>query len=178
MNVSDSAGAQFGGSVDAHVRFTLRNSGNTVLSPRTSVVLTSPFGTPAQRSYRIDQLLPGSSVSYAVAIGGVDAYGHLQARVTAASVPVSASATTAAWLLPWGLLVILLLLLVLLCVGAWLLVRRLRQRPRRGRHRQAHRSSPSTSLLRATDGVVVEDEEHKSSFAPVKEAPSSTAGRR
>ena len=178
LHVSESAGAQFGGSVDTYVRFTLRNSGNTVLSPRTRVVLASPFGTAAQRSLRIDELLPGSAVSYAVTMGGIGAYGHLQARVTAASAPVSASATAAAWLLPWGLLVILVLLLLLLCAGVWLLVRRLRRRRRRGRHSQAHRSSSATSEPRATDVVVAEDEEHESSFVALKEAPTSAAGSR
>lgn len=178
LHVSSSAGAQFGGSVNTDVRFTVRNSGNTVLAPRTRVVLTSPFGTAAQRVLRVDQLLPGSSVSYAVAMEGVDAYGHLRARVTASSVPVSASAVAAAWVVPWGLLVILVLLLALLSVGAWLFVRRLRRRRRRGRHGHAHQTSTTTLVPRATDVVVGDSEEHESSFVGPKEAPTSTGGSR
>lgn len=66
LSLGDSVATQFGGSVDAHVRFSVTNPGNTVLSPAATVELTTPFGTAARRTLTVGQLLPGNSLAYAV----------------------------------------------------------------------------------------------------------------
>lgn len=114
LTVVDSAGTEFGGSVDANVKFTVRNSGNTILSPATNVVLTTPFGTAVRRAFTINQLLPGNSLNYSLRFPGVSAYGHLRAQVIVTGEGVRATGVAAAWVLPWGFFVIVLVVVVLL----------------------------------------------------------------
>jgi archaellum component FlaF (FlaF/FlaG flagellin family) len=129
MNVTNSLAAQFGGSVDARVKFTVQNLGNTILSPATSVVLTTPFGTAVRRTFTINELLPGNSLEYSLAFPGVSAYGHLRAEVSIRGDGVNATAVTTAWVLPWVLIVIILVALVAL--AAFVVRARRRRRKRR-----------------------------------------------
>jgi len=125
LSLGNSVASQFGGSVDAHVRFTVANPGNTVLSPVATVELTTPFGTAARRALTIGQLLPGNSLAYALDFPGVSANTHLRATVTVTASRATASATATAWALPWALLGAVLLVVVLAIA---LLVRRRRRR--------------------------------------------------
>jgi hypothetical protein len=114
LSVNNSAATQFGGTVDAHVGFTVVNSGNTVLSPRASVELSTPFGTAARRRFTLNPLLPGSSVPFALSFPGVNPYGHLHAQVQVTSARTTATGAATAWALPWALLAIILVVLVVL----------------------------------------------------------------
>jgi len=127
LSLKSSGATQFGGSVDAEVRFTVTNPGNTVLSPVATVQLTTPFGTAAQRTLTIGQLLPGNSLVYALAFPGVTPYGHLTAAVTVSASDATATTTLMAWVLPWPILVMGILAAVLVVT---LLVRRHRRRLR------------------------------------------------
>lgn len=127
LSVTSPVTAQFGGPADAHVAFSVRNPGNTVLNPVATVVLSTPLGTAARRSFTVNQLLPGSSTRYTLAFLGVNTAGHLRATVTVTSPHTGASAEVATWLVPWALLAVVVVGLALL---GWLLVRRRRRRRR------------------------------------------------
>jgi hypothetical protein len=114
LTAATSASTQILGTVDARVSFSVVNSGNTVLSPVAHVVLTTTFGTAATRRIGIDQLLPGSSLHYALKFPGVNTLGHLSAQVTVTSAQARASDTASLWAVPWALLAIIVLALVLL----------------------------------------------------------------
>ena len=108
LSLGSSVATQFDGSVDAHVRFTVANPGNTVLSPVATVELTTPFGTAARRTLTIGQLLPGNALAYGLDFPGVSSYSHLHATVTVTAPRATASATVTAWAVPWALLVVVL----------------------------------------------------------------------
>jgi hypothetical protein len=126
LSVMSSAVTEFGGAVDAHLHFDVTNSGNTVLSPRTTVDLKTPFGTAARRTFTINQLLPGNSLTYTLSFPDVDAYGRLQAEVAVTGVRAMAAGSVTEWTLPWALLSVILL--VLLTLPAWALLRLNRRR--------------------------------------------------
>jgi hypothetical protein len=136
LSVNSSAAAQFGGSVGAHLGFTVVNSGNTVLSPRASVELSTPFGTAAQRRFSLNQLLPGSSVPFALNFPGVNAYGHLRAEIHVTTAETTATGAATAWALPWALLAIILVLVVVLVLVI---------RNRRRRHRARQPKEPESA---------------------------------
>jgi hypothetical protein len=138
LSVNSSAATQFGGSVGAHVGFTVVNSGNTVLSPLVSVGLSTPFGTAGQRRFTLNQLLPGSSVPFTLSFPGVNPYGHLRAEVHVISVRTSATGAATAWALPWALLAIILVVLVVLVV----VIRNRRRRREKGRREDLERAEP------------------------------------
>jgi hypothetical protein len=116
LTVNRSAAGQFGGAVDAGVKFSVRNAGNTVLSPATGVVLTTPFGTAARRTLPMSELLPGSSQAYSMTFSGLSAYGHLRAEVRATSGRAEASAATTAWVVPWALFIVILGALIMIVI--------------------------------------------------------------
>jgi len=147
LSTTRTVATQFSGSVDARVAFRVHNAGNTVLSPVVHVVLRTPLGTAAQRSFIVNDLLPGSSLGYSLAFGGVNTYGHLHAEVTVSAVRATASATASAWALPWALFVIVVLVVVLL---AFVMV-----------HRRRHRRQ------RCQANVEAPDEEHAASAEAV-----------
>jgi hypothetical protein len=119
LSVKTSAATQFGGTVRADIGFVVVNSGNTVLSPRTTVVLSTPFGTAARRTFPLSQLLPGSSVPFAVTFRGVNAFGHLHARVQVTTAHATETGSATAWVLPWVLFAIVLAVLALLVIVFW-----------------------------------------------------------
>lgn len=121
--------SQFGGAVGARVRFRVRNSGNTVLTPTVRVALTTPFGAAGRpRTLTLPQLLPGSAVSSSVDIAGVPALLHVRATVSVRAVGAQAIVTTARWMPPWGLIVLVVLALALLLGSVLLLLARRRRR--------------------------------------------------
>ncbi len=83
LSTSSTAATEFDGKVLADVRFGVRNSGNTVLSPVVKVALTTPFGTAARRAFTINQFLPGSSLAYSLRFPDTGTFGHLHASVSA-----------------------------------------------------------------------------------------------
>jgi hypothetical protein len=127
LRVASSVTSQLDARVTARVRFTVRNAGNTVLSPGARVVLTTPFGTADRRTLLIDQLLPGSSLHYSLRFLGVNTFGHLNAEVTLSTPQVRAVASESVWTVPWALVALILLVLTLL-VGTLIRLRRRRQR--------------------------------------------------
>ena len=138
LSLNSSAATQFGGSVGAHVGFTVVNSGNTVLSPRASVELSTPFGTAAQRRFNLNQLLPGSSVPFSISFPSVSPYGHLRAEVHVTSARTSATGAATAWALPWALLAIIVVVLVVLVV----VIRNRRRRRKKGRREGLESAEP------------------------------------
>jgi hypothetical protein len=128
LSVRTSTATQFGGTLRADVGFVVVNTGNTVLSPRTTVVLSTPFGTAARRTFA-NQLLPGHSVPFAVTFPGVNAYGHLHASVQVAIAHATETGTATAWALPWALFGVVLVAIVLLFVALRARRRRKAKRP-------------------------------------------------
>jgi len=162
LSLGNSVAMQFGGSADAHVRFTVTNPSNTVLSPVATVGLTTPFGTVARRTLTIGQLLPSNSLAYALDFPGVSAYTHLHATVTVAAPGATASATATAWAVPWLLLVVVLIVVVL---AVALILRR--RRRRRGRSAATADPEPSD----ASPGGIASDV-----VGPAAEADTGSAG--
>ncbi len=127
---------------DATVTYTIRNTGNAVLSAQQTAGTTGPFGWLTAKAGKIDdppRLLPGESWEVSVPVRGVPASFWLAATASVTPVVVDASgsittlapvvATATGWAVPWMLLVLLLLLAAAI-VGAWQLVKRTRARQR------------------------------------------------
>ena len=143
LSLGSSGATQFDGSVDAHLRFTVANPGNTVLSPVATVELTTPFGAAARRTLTVGQILPGSSLPYALDFPGVSADSHLRATVAVTAPRATATATATAWAVPWALLAVVLIVVVLAIA---LLVRR--------RRRGTAPADPEQSSHPVTEGAV------------------------
>jgi hypothetical protein len=129
LSARTSTATQFGGTLRADVGFVIVNTGNTVLSPRTTVVLSTPFGTAARRTFAVNQLLPGYAVPFSVRFPGVNAYGHLHASVQVAIAHATETGTATAWALPWALFGVVLVAIVLLFVALRARRRRKAKRP-------------------------------------------------
>ncbi|MGI8329541.1 WxL protein peptidoglycan domain-containing protein [Actinomadura scrupuli] len=126
------------GKGDATVTYTIRNTGNAILTARQAVSVSGPFGRLGGRAGPIadsPQLLPGDSWKVSVPVHGVAAALRLTGTVTVVPLLTDASGsiaplaaaetTTRAWTVPWALL----LLLVVLCgLVAGLVFRRRRRR--------------------------------------------------
>jgi len=132
LSTTGSLATQFDGKVGARVTFRVHNAGNTILSPVAQVVLSTPFGTAAQKRFIVNDLLPGNSLDYSVRFPAVNTYGHLHAAVSVTAIRATANASASAWTLPWVLAAIVVLVLVLLAVA---LVHT--RRRRRARHEEA-----------------------------------------
>ncbi|MFD8340364.1 DUF916 domain-containing protein [Streptomyces solisilvae] len=113
------------GKGEATVTYTIRNTGNAILSTRQAVSLSGPFGRPHTDAGKIDdspQLLPGDTWKVSVPVREVAPALRTTGRVTLTPLladasgsiaPLATVETTAhAWTIPW---VSLLLLLVVLC---------------------------------------------------------------
>jgi len=122
---------------DATVTYTLRNTGNAVLSARQTAGIGGPFGWFPTAAGKVDeppQLLPGESWRMSVPVRDVPATVWLTATATVTPVVVDASGSTTAlepveatgigWALPWMLLLILLVLAALVVLAVRLLRRR------------------------------------------------------
>ncbi|MCC5577597.1 DUF916 domain-containing protein [Microtetraspora sp. AC03309] len=126
------------GKGDATVTYTIRNTGNAILTARQAVAASGPFGRLGVHAPQIDdspQLLPGDTWKVSVPVHGVAPALRLTGTVTLIPLLTDASgsvaplatveSTTHAWTIPWALL----LLLIALCgiVVAALTSRRRRQ---------------------------------------------------
>jgi hypothetical protein len=145
------------GKGDATVSYTIRNTGNALLTARQSVSLSGPFGRWGVRAGGIPdspQLLPGDAWKVSVPVRGVAPTLRLTGTVTlvplltdaAGSVAPLATveSTTHAWTTPWALLLFLFVLCVLVAVGlaSW----RRRRAERRDRQPDEHEvREPETS---------------------------------
>jgi len=121
----------FSGSLE--VEYTVRNPGNVRLGARQTLVVTDIFGrTVAEQPLRrIDELLPGNAVTFRETVDGVPATLRVKATirlepfaprdVSDRDAPPATSATTAAWAIPWTLLLVLALAYLL-----WRIARRWR----------------------------------------------------
>jgi WxL Interacting Protein, peptidoglycan binding domain len=118
VSVSGGTASSFGGGVSAKVRFTVTDTGNTVLNPHATVSLSTPFGdATAPVSAFVGQLLPGSSVSTSVTFPQVTPWGHLHAGVTTTTGDLKATGSATATVIPWGLVAIVVVVLVALVVA-------------------------------------------------------------
>jgi hypothetical protein len=112
------------GKGDATVSYTIRNTGNAVLTARQAVSLSSLFGSPGVRAGRIvdsPQLLPGDTWKVSVPVHGAAPVLRLTGTVTLTPLLTDAAGSVAplpvvegaaqTWTIPWAPL----LLLVLLC---------------------------------------------------------------
>ena len=124
---------------NATVTYTIRNTGNAILTARQTVSMSGPFGRFGIRAGQIDdspQLLPGETWKVSVPVRGVTPALRLTGTVTlvplltdaAGSVaPLAAVESTArAWTVPWTLLLIVLCGLVIAALAS--------------RHRRNHRT--------------------------------------
>ncbi|HEY0247499.1 MAG TPA: DUF916 domain-containing protein [Gryllotalpicola sp.] len=123
---------------DATLRYTLRNTGNAILSAEQAATVSGPFGLFHADAAKIPappQLLPGESRTVSVPVHGVAAVLWLNARATVTPIFVDASGSSTpltkisagarGWAIPW------LLLVVLLVVAALVVATILLQRHRR-----------------------------------------------
>nr|WP_269329170.1 DUF916 domain-containing protein [Kineosporia babensis] len=129
------------GQGDAEVSYTIRNTGNAILSGQGNTKITGPFGwfaTDGPAQAIPGQLLPGETWKVSGTVEEVLPSGRLNAKVTLVPIitdaagssttlaPVTASAS--AWALPWTLI---LLIVVLLAVVVGIVVVSRRNRARR-----------------------------------------------
>lgn len=150
------------------VRYTLHNTGNTVLSARQGVALAGPFGvlrSTVTPSGDVPDLLPGESWKVTVPVPDVVASGHLTATVTATPLLTDASGSTSAldpveahgstWALPWVLVGLLVVVVVLVVLA----VRTLRRRGALRREREEARVEEAVAAaLRERDAVDTDQE--------------------
>jgi len=123
--------SQFGGQVTARVRLSLRDVGNTVVTPTVRVSMTNPLGrTGSKVRVALPELLPGSSLTPTLLVPGVAPLVHLRTSVSVVAAGARAGVTRQSWAVPWGL-VALAALFVLLVVLALVVFRRRRRRRRR-----------------------------------------------
>jgi hypothetical protein len=88
----------------------------------------------AKKSFLVNEILPGSSLRYALSFSGLASYGHLRIEVSVVGRGVRASRATTIWTVPWALLalVVLVIALVAWLAVSWLRKRRARVNPREG----------------------------------------------
>ncbi|HEY0117193.1 MAG TPA: DUF916 domain-containing protein [Cellulomonas sp.] len=142
------------GSGHATVTYTLRNTGNAILSAEQHVSVGGPFGAFAATAASVPDapyLLPGESWKVSVDVPGVQRAGWQ--ATTVSLVPLytdpagstnrldEVSAGTHAWALSW-LVVAVVLVVIGLVVGLVLLAVRLARRPRREQARARRRPAP------------------------------------
>jgi hypothetical protein len=123
VNVSRSLASQFGGSVDATVKYSVANTGNQNVTPKVKVTLNPLIGTGTSRSVQLPQILPGSTVTFRENFRNVTPFGYLSATVTATAHGMQSTGSSAAIVVPWGLV----LVLVLIIGSVWFVVRRRRR---------------------------------------------------
>lgn len=100
------------GGVD--VAYTVRNTGNTRLTPEARVELVGPFGLTVHRgkAEQLPELLPGGSVNQTVHVDGLPPLGRLSLRVVVTSDEADTRSSHTIWALPWAWLAIVVLLVV------------------------------------------------------------------
>lgn len=125
------------GQGDATVTYTIRNTGNAILSAHQAVSTSGPFGIGGRRAGRlvdVPALLPGSNWTVKAPVGDVAPALRLKAKVRVTPLLADAAgsiaplpakeATGHAWAVPWTLLVVVIFAVVL----AGVVVRRGRRR--------------------------------------------------
>lgn len=144
LRVEYSGSANPLGEGEATISYTIRNSGNAILTARQTASVSGIFGRFRVQAEAIDDspaLLPGDTWTVSVRVPGVTPALRLAATVTVTPLVTDASGTVAplpaisgtahAWTIPW---VLLLVVALLIASAAWLVVRR-----RRGRRAAAAR---------------------------------------
>ena len=121
-------------SVDIRVAFRVNNSGNTVLSPIATVLLTTPIGTAARKRFVVNEILPDSTLAYSQGFPGLKTYGHLRVQVSVTGQGADARSSTV-WTIPWALFVLGLLAIASVM---WIVVRRRRKRRVRVQPEKVH----------------------------------------
>ncbi|MDN3357712.1 hypothetical protein [Actinomadura sp. DC4] len=124
------------GKGDATVAYTIRNTGNAILTARQAVSVSGPFGRLRLRAGKVADsppLLPGDTWKVSVPVHGVTRAVRLTATVTLTPLITDAAGSTAPltgvtatahhWTAPWALL----LVLVALCATAVAVLRRRRR---------------------------------------------------
>jgi hypothetical protein len=119
------------GSGDATVTYTIRNTGNAILTARQAVSLSGPFGRWEARAPKIattPPLLPGDTWRVSAPVRGVTPALRLMATVTLVPLLTDAAGSTAplaatktsghAWTVPWSLLVVIVLVCGLVAAAA------------------------------------------------------------
>lgn len=117
---------------DATVTYTIRNTGNTLITGTQSAMITGPFGWfPVEAAVEAPpQLLPGESWQQTVTVPDIASLVLLTASVTVVPTATDASGSTSAlafvtasasgWAVPWMLLIlIVLVVLLIIFVPRW-----------------------------------------------------------
>lgn len=115
---------------DATVGYTIRNTGNAIVTAQQSASVSGPFGVFQVRAGAIDdspELLPGDTWQVEVPVEDVVPSVRLAATVTLTPIVTDASgtitpmdrvdATTHAWAVPWSALVLLLILIAVVVLA-------------------------------------------------------------
>jgi hypothetical protein len=124
IGINRSIASQFGGAVDATVKYSVTNTGNQNLRPKVKVALSPLFGGGQSHVAQLRQVLPGSTVTFVETFKNVVPFGYLSATVTANALGMQSTATSNSLVIPWGLVAIL----VILVVFVWWMIRRRRRR--------------------------------------------------
>jgi hypothetical protein len=124
MSVKYDAPASPFSSADAHVNYTLANTGDVRLSPTAALKMSGMFGLGEQKlpDRQIPELLPGSSIQIAETVHGVKPYGRVTTElvVRQPGQPVTVRASVVQWAVPWlGVVVIALLFVCLIGQRIW-----------------------------------------------------------
>jgi hypothetical protein len=132
------------GKGDATISYTIRNTGNAILSAREAASVSGPSGwlrAEAAPHGPAQQLLPGESRTVSVPVSGVAPAGRLAATATLTPLITDAAGSTSSlapvvatqhgWAISWTLLLLVVILLALVGGGVPLLRRRRRQRTAR-----------------------------------------------
>jgi len=112
------------GSADAHINYTLTNTGDVRLSPTAALKISGLFGlgSRALPNRQIPELLPGSSIQIAETVHGVKPYVRLTTDlvVQQPGQPVVARASVVQWTIPsLGVVVIGLLIVSIIGQRIW-----------------------------------------------------------
>jgi len=98
-----------GGPVSSTVTYTLTNTGNEILNPVAKLSVSPLIGstvTIPPRTY--PSLLPENSVTVSYQLNSKEAFLRMSANLTVTSVAGTTSASAAAWVIPWVLIVVIL----------------------------------------------------------------------
>lgn len=115
---------------DATIDYTIRNTGNAIVTAQQAASVSGPFGSFRVRAGAIDDspaLLPGDSWKVEVPVDGVLSSARVTATVSLTPIVTDASgtitplkdvdATARAWAVPWSALVLLLVLIALVVLA-------------------------------------------------------------
>lgn len=121
--------SQFGGPVDVTVNYSVTNTGNESLTPIVTLSLSPLIGSGPRGRVKMHQILPGSTVDLTHTFDTVIPFGAVSATVTVHAAHASATGSSSAIVIPWGLVAIVVVLIVLIVLYVR---RRRRSRPEAG----------------------------------------------